>query len=63
MDNVGELEALSHTASYFDGLMQDCSNSIASALVLLRSYTKPSIYNEFGYTPDMKYVLTKNELP
>ena len=27
-----------------DGLVQDCSNSIANALELLQSYTKPSIY-------------------
>ena len=26
-----------------DGLVQDCSNSIANALELLQSYTKPSI--------------------
>ena len=29
--------------SYFDGLGQDCSNSIANALELLQSCTKPSI--------------------
>ena len=29
---------------YFDGLVQDCSNSIANALELLQSCTKPSIY-------------------
>ena len=28
-----------------DGLVQDCSNSIANALELLQSYTKPSIYS------------------
>ena len=28
---------------YIDGLVQDCSNSIASAMELLQSYTKPSI--------------------
>ena len=27
-----------------DGLVQDCSNSIANALELLQSCTKPSIY-------------------
>ena len=26
-----------------DGLVQDCSNSIANALELLQSYTEPSI--------------------
>ena len=29
---------------YFDGFMQDCSNSIANALELLQSCTKPSIW-------------------
>ena len=28
---------------YIDNLVQDCSNSIAYALGLLQSYTKPSI--------------------
>ena len=28
----------------FDGLVQDCSNSSASAMELLQSCTKPSIY-------------------
>ena len=28
---------------YFDGLVQDCSNSIANALELLQSCAKPSI--------------------
>ena len=28
-----------------DGLMQDCSNSIANALELLQSCTKPPKYN------------------
>ena len=28
---------------YIDGLVQDCSNSIANALELLQSCTKPSI--------------------
>ena len=29
---------------YIDGLVQDCINSIANALELLQSSTKPSIY-------------------
>ena len=29
---------------YIDGLVQDCSNSIANAQELLQSCTKPSIY-------------------
>ena len=28
----------------FDGLVQDCSNSIANALVLLQFCTKPSVF-------------------
>ena len=32
---------------YIDGLVQDCSNSIANALELLQSCTKPSIYTSF----------------
>ena len=32
-------------ADYIDGLVQDCSNSIANALELVQSCTKPSIYN------------------
>ena len=31
--------------SQFDGLVQDCSNSIANALELLQSCTKPLSYN------------------
>ena len=31
---------------HIDGLVQDCSNSIANALELLQSYTKPSIYEK-----------------
>ena len=30
---------------HFDGLVQDCSNSISNALELLQSCTKPSIYD------------------
>ena len=29
---------------YFDGLVQDCSISIANAMEILQSYTKPSMY-------------------
>ena len=29
---------------YFDNLAQDCSNSSATAMELLQSYAKPSIY-------------------
>ena len=31
---------------YVDGLEQDCSHSIANALELLQSCTKPSMYNK-----------------
>ena len=33
-----------HHSDYFEGLAQNCSNSIANALELLQSCTKPSIY-------------------
>ena len=35
---------------YIDGLVQDCSNSIANALELLRSCTKPSIQDSLECT-------------
>ena len=31
---------------YINGLVQDCSNTIANALELLQSCTKPSIYSD-----------------
>ena len=33
-----------HTYAYVDGLVQDCSNSIANALELLQSCTMPSMW-------------------
>ena len=36
--------SLSSLYLQIDGLVQDCSNSIAYALELLQSYTKPSKY-------------------
>ena len=33
-----------HEEGYVDGLVQDCSNSIANALELLQSCTKSSMY-------------------
>ena len=35
--------AADNIAAYIDGLVQDCSNSIANALELLQSCTKPSM--------------------
>ena len=35
---------------YTDGLVQDCSNSIANALELLQSYRKPSIQCGASFT-------------
>ena len=35
---------------YFDGLVQDCNDPIASALEVLQSCTKPSIYSEYFST-------------
>ena len=37
------------TYLYIDGLVQDCSNSIANALELLQSCTKPSIWHKWGW--------------
>ena len=39
--------ALSHW--YIDGLVQDCSNSIANAMEFLQSCTKPSVYCDMNY--------------
>ena len=36
---------VSKISKYFDGLVQDCGNSIANALELLQSCTKPSIWS------------------
>ena len=55
--NVSELGQNSHltglsavqiwTNNHIDGLVQDCSNSIANAQELLQSCTKPPIYSLF----------------
>ena len=37
------VKAMAVISRYFNGLVQDCSNSIANALELLPSYTKPSV--------------------
>ena len=34
-----------HMYAYINGLVQDCNDSSVSALELLQSYTKPSIYS------------------
>ena len=34
-----------HVIQHIDGLVEDCTIPIANALVLLQSYTKPSIYD------------------
>ena len=39
-----QLFVLGKVNRQMDGLVQDCSNSIANALELLQSYTKPSIW-------------------
>ena len=36
-------------SDYIDGLVQDCGNSIANALELLQSCTKPSILDPFQW--------------
>ena len=40
------LDVLVIIRGYIDGLVQGCSNSIANALELLQSCTKPSIFGE-----------------
>ena len=46
---INKINHLSHNVSssdfvwYIDGLVQDCSNSIANTLELLQSCSKPSI--------------------
>ena len=41
---------------YFDGSIQDWSNSIAKSLELLQSCTKPSIYNSRIHSSPNKYL-------
>ena len=38
--------------SYINGYVQDCSNSIANALELLQSSTKPSIFTGLAFDMD-----------
>ena len=38
------MEHMAATGLYIDGLVQDCSNSIANALELLQSCTEPLIF-------------------
>ena len=48
---------------YFNGLVQDCSNSIANAHALLQSYTKPSICQQAGteiFKLYFNYYFTRN---
>ena len=37
---------------YVDGLVQDCSYSIASTVDLLQFYTKPSMWSSSWIVPD-----------
>ena len=41
-----------------DGLVQDCSNSIANALELLQSCTKPSMYALVNGKPLLEMIST-----
>ena len=41
-----------------DGLVQDCSNSIANALELLQSCTKPSMYALVNEKPLLEMIST-----
>ena len=53
---------ISGCMDYIDGLVQNCSNSIANAMELLQSYTKPSIYeyknNDFKFTYCLLFTLS-----
>ena len=40
---------------YFDGLVEDCSNTSALAMKLLKSCTKPSISRGVYFIDDKKY--------
>ena len=40
---ISDVAIQENVVEYIDGLVQDCSNSIADALELLQSCTKPSI--------------------
>ena len=42
MKKIVQLKFTMFNHVYIDGLAQDCSNSIANALELLQSWTKPS---------------------
>ena len=42
---MGKIDKYKTTTDHIDGLVQDCSNSIANALELLQSCAKPSISN------------------
>ena len=53
-----------HVIKHIDGLVEDCTNSIANALVLLQSYIKPSIYDLlYGHLDENTYLfpLVANE--
>ena len=54
MDPLGPL-----LLALFDGLVQDCSNSIANAMELLQSWTKLSIWDSTAQTG----AWTRNYIP
>ena len=43
---IADIKQIDIILSYFDGLMQDFSNSIANTLELLQSCSKPLIYSD-----------------
>ena len=45
MDKKSVPNHIKHLKAYFDGLVQDCSISIALAMEILQSCTKPSIWH------------------
>ena len=48
---------------YFDGLVQDCSNSTANAVELLQSYTEPSILKLYVFPVPVVYRIMLVYLP
>ena len=50
------MSCMCYFSRYFDGLVQDCSNSIANALEFLQSCTKQSVYCTSVYSMTMQNI-------
>ena len=58
-DNKQEyLQQIAGNKHYFDGLAQDCGNSIANAIELPQSCAKPMIYASFIHTCNSGHTIT-----